>query len=698
MTSKLALLVLTAAFAPLVSNGQDAPFTCSTHGSEHMQRFLQGHPERVAEMQQAEARLEQETAQFAQTFDPRGGGDNMYVLPVVFHIIHEGGIENISDDQVHDAMRILNDDFNKLNADWDNVKEEFLDIVADVGVTFRLAGLDPEGNCTSGITRTESDLTNDGGQDMKDLIQWPRDKYLNIWVCKYAQGAAGYTQTPGNVDSFWGEAADGIVILHNYVGSIETGSVGTSRALTHEVGHWINLRHTWGPTNDPGSPDNCGLTDNVSDTPPTQGWTSCNRNGATCGSPLDNVENYMEYSYCCKMFTNGQKTRMLAALNSGTADRNNLWTAGNLQATGTTDPQVLCAASFTSDKRIICAGDAVTFEDASYHNPTGWSWSFPGGNPSTSTEADPVVVYDTPGQYTVQLTANNASNNVSIEAVNHITVLPSPGAPSPYAEGFDAFPGFTEAYWQLLNPDADAGAFAVNPATGFNAAPSIKMRNHGITAGRNDELVGPPVDLSQAGTVDLSFWYSFARRNADNDDRLRVYVSNDCGATWLLRKQLRGFTDLPTVPDQNAVFTPNATSQWQQAIVDNIPSTYATANFRFKLWFEGDGGNDLWIDDINVNGVSVGLSEQLEAADAAVMVVPNPANDAASLLVTIAETGPTTIELLEPTGRVVATVAQGPVTAGAHRWELPIAGLANGLYLVRVQQPGAQRVVRFTKE
>jgi hypothetical protein len=191
---------------------QDVPFTCSAHGLEHMQSFLQGHPERLAEIQEANQRLENETAHFTEV--ERGG--NAYVIPVVFHIIHTGGIENISDDQVRDAIRVLNDDYNKLNTDWPNVKEEFLPFVADIGITFRLAGLDPQGNCTSGINHIYSDLTNDGGQSMKDLIQWPRDQYLNVWVCAYAQGAAGYTQTPGMVNGFWGAAADGIVLLHNY--------------------------------------------------------------------------------------------------------------------------------------------------------------------------------------------------------------------------------------------------------------------------------------------------------------------------------------------------------------------------------------------------------------------------------------------------------------------------------------------------
>ena len=174
----------------------------------------------------------------------KGGGS--YVIPVVFHIIHNNGPEHIGNEQVEDAMRVLNDDFNRLNADWDDVRPEFLSIVADVGVSFKLAQKDPNGDCTNGITRTISPLTNDGTQDMKDLIQWPRNKYLNVWVAASADGAAGYTYTPGSVSSSFSAPLDGIVMLHDYVGTIGTGAVSRSRTLSHEVGHWINLRHVCG--------------------------------------------------------------------------------------------------------------------------------------------------------------------------------------------------------------------------------------------------------------------------------------------------------------------------------------------------------------------------------------------------------------------------------------------------------------------
>lgn len=697
MILKYSLVATAAILAPALAFPQDAPFNCSAHGLQHLSRFLDGHPERVQQIHEADEQLEAFTTDFAHDFDARGGG-NTYVIPVVFHVIHDNGPENISDENIQDAMRVLNDDFNKLNADWDNVKEEFLDIVADVGVTFRLAGLDPEGNCTSGITRTQSTLTNSGDQDMKDLIIWPRERYLNVWVCAYAAGAAGYTQTPGNVDGFWGETTDGIVVKYDYIGTLAPSSPSHSRTLTHEVGHWINLRHCWGPTNDPGLAENCDLDDNVSDTPNTEGWTSCNRNGATCGSALDNVENYMEYSYCSKMFTNGQKTRMLAALNSNTADRDNLWTLDNLELTGTSDPQALCAAAFTSDARVICAGTQVAFNDQSYHGPTSWQWSFPGGEPATSQEENPVVTYNTPGAYTVELTVSNGSGSVSTTSTNYVTVLSSVGAPTPYTESFENMgTDLDPAQWTVLNEDNDAYTFTMRSDAGFTGSHSVRMRNHGNTDARIDELMSPTVDLSQENTVMLTFRYAFARRAAANDDILRVYISNNCGDTWNMRKQLRGSIDLFTVPDQNSPFTPSGQDQWQQAVITNISTSFFVEDFRFKFWFESDGGNDLWLDDINLSSNTVGLDETADIDGAQLSVVPNPAMNDAVAVVTLAKPGNTRVELMDATGRLVMLLSNGRMNAGTTRVTIPTNALEQGVYLVRVQQENKTRVTRFTK-
>ncbi len=660
-------------------------FTCRTNEPTVLEQLHHNDPALMQAMADADAELEEFTRNFPE------GARSTYTVPIVFHIIHNYGPENISNEQILDAMRILNEDFNKENDDWDNVRSEFLPIVADVDIEFKLARKDPNGNCTNGITRTVSTLTNAGDQSMKNLIQWPRNKYLNVWVAASADGAAGYTLTPGSVAVF--SAADGIVMEHTYVGSIGTGTPSRSRALTHEVGHWINLEHTWGGSNTPAVASNCSDDDGVSDTPNTIGWLTCNLNGATCGSALDNVENYMEYSYCSKMFTNGQKTRMLAALNSSTAQRNQLSTSANLAATGVSLPDALCQVQFSGDRRIICAGNSVTFSDESFNAVTSRNWAFTGGTPATSTEANPTVTYDTPGNYTVALTASDGGSTLTNTQTAYITVLPSTGTAVPAVEGFESVANLNGPEWSITNPNNDA-TFGINTIAAYSGTKSVRIVNSTTMAGRKDELVSSTYDMSNATQVTVSFRYAYAKRTSTSDDVLIFYVSNDCGATWMLRKIMRGSTNLTTGGTTTSSFAPNGPGQWGYAEVTNISSSSHVSNFRFKFEFESDGGNNLYLDDININGAPVGV-EELATSSSNLLVMPNPASSEGYAQFTLVRGSKVQLDLLDMTGRLVQQVYSGNVATGTQRIELPMRALQAGCYFVRLQQDGKQEVARF---
>lgn len=680
---------------PALAQNIHAPFHCHTGGVEFNASLHGNDPDLIQAIADEAEALEQETRAFAESGSPRSN----YVVPVVFHIIHNGGVENISNEQVQDAMRILNEDFSRTNPDWQNVRSEFLGIVADVGIEFRLARKDPQGNCTNGITRTVSTLTYAGDQNMKNLIQWPRNRYLNIWVGASANGAAGYALLPAAAQFL--STQDGIVLQHSYVGSIGTGIPQRSRALTHEVGHWINLPHTWGNSNTPADPSNCSQDDGVADTPNTIGWTTCNLNGATCPNSqgvaqLDNVENFMDYSYCSKMFTEGQKTRMIASLNSTTAQRNQLHTAANLTFTGVNIAPQLCAALFSSSAQLVCAGTNVSFSDQSYNAVVSRTWSFEGGTPATSTAATQTVSYSQPGTYAVSLTVSDGSNTLTNTATSYITVLPTSGAPVPVLDGFESYSDLSSSPWTVTNLHNN-NTFAITNAAAFSGGKSVRILNTASMKEQVDELVSSTYDMNGVPSINISFRYAFAKRAAANEDVLRFFVSNNCGTTWSLRQQLRASTNLPTAPNTSSSFVPNGGDQWGFAEITNISSAFHVGDFRFKFEFESDGGNNLYIDDININGAPVGMEEFLDEASALV-VVPNPATFEARALLNLQNSGAVRLELLDVLGRSIHVLHDGSMSQGRHHVEIPMDMLTSGLYLLRMQQGSLVEVQRLVVE
>ena len=212
--------------------------------------------------------------QNSKSFDGKNASKRgKYVIPIVFHIIHQYGSENIKDEQVINQVAILNRDYQKNNSDTSEVDEAFKDKIANCNFEFKLPTMDPFGKPTNGIEHIYSHQTN-AADDYSKLNQWDRSKYLNIWVVKsIGNGAAGYAYFPTSegIPSYR-FFADGIIIKHDYIGSIGTSEANNSRALTHEIGHYLGLYHVWGPGNDPEVA--CG-DDFISDTPETKGYRSC---------------------------------------------------------------------------------------------------------------------------------------------------------------------------------------------------------------------------------------------------------------------------------------------------------------------------------------------------------------------------------------------------------------------------------------
>lgn len=570
--------------------------------------------------------LENFTEAYENSAQARTG--NPYIIPVVFHVIHDYGEGNIDASQIYDAVEQVNIQLRKLNPDTTDIVQDFKGIAADTDIEIRLAQLDPAGNCTNGITRTASDLTSIGDHQVKSLIQWPPDQYLNIYVCNQAAGLAGHALLPAAADTIpeW----DGIVMQHSYIGTIGTSTYFRRTVLTHEIGHYLNLQHIWGGNNVPGyyylpvnDAGNCSFDDQVADTPETIGWSNCNTSANSC-STLDNVQNYMDYAYCARMFTEGQKTRMHAALNSSVANRDNLWSESNLIATGVKgDTNYLCNAAVSATKTVICEGESITFSDVSYHGVTGRTWSFDGGDISSSTDSLVTVTYNSPGIYDVTLEVTNGIDNVSNTYIDYIEVMPTPGSVSGLIESFE-IPQVVDGRWVIENPDNPVNWEVVN--TGHNSNKSFSIDQFNGIEGVKYAFHSIPFDASQMNELVIFFDYAFARRTTDDNDLLRIQISKDCGGTWITRRTLSAVSSLPTVTDTlpNTPFVPT-NDQWLEEEVNIATSSYLVDDLLIRFVFESDQGNNLYIDNIRISSdETVGLpnTENLSFS-----LSPNPASE-----------------------------------------------------------------------
>lgn len=599
--------ILIATLSINVSTAQELKL-CST--SEMMAKYFEEHPSFQAQYLAEQAEAEQADLEAFKTGYKEGDGKAMlpiYTIPVVFHVLHEGGTENISDAQIYDQVRILNEDYRKLNADISAVVPSFTAIASDCEIQIRLAQKDPSGNCTNGIDRIYSAETNIGDDGSK-LNQWPRNKYLNVWVVKtISSGAAGYAYKPGA--TVFTPAIDGIVILSTYVGSIGTGSPSRARALTHEIGHYLNLDHTWGGTNNPGV--DCTGSDAVSDTPTTEGHTACLLSDAVCNPPvIENVQNFMEYAYCSNMFTAGQRTRMRSALTSTTASRNNLWSSGNLTATGLSTPAVLCQCDFQSSDALnaVCQGDSLTFTDLAWNGtPTSWTWTFPGGTPSSSTDSVPVITYNTPGVYDVTLVVANGSGSVNATKTSYVTVYPNTATYSAafYSEGFEGS-AVPNTDWNVRNANAGSNTWTQTTTAAATGTKSVRIVNASTYDAHVDELISPPIDMTAiVGAPSLTYKVAHAQKTSTSADKLQIYVSATCGQSWSLRQTITG-ASLSTAGVISGSFTPTA-SQWVTKTL-NLASVATETSLFVMFKFTSDAGNNIYLDDINIMG-NVGVDE-----------------------------------------------------------------------------------------
>lgn len=446
MQSKLTPILFFAILFPFLLQAQITP-ECG-FDSAHQKKLLTD-PKFKEATEKVEKLIYEKTINMVADRDIQG---TVYTIPVVVHVMYLPGDNtigtgsNISDAQVQAGLDHLNQAFRNIGDYAGGPYYTDAGIAsADVEIEFCLAVRDPNGNPTTGINRISTDYSNlhrddpcgSGTEDdcLKALSFWDSNDYMNVWIvneiCLTSNpedgcGVAGYAY----YSSAHGSTYDGVVSETGYWGS----STSNSKVHIHEVGHYLNLKHTF----EGGCSETDCLTggDLVCDTPPDNSYSAvscannntantCSNDATITNSPFttdvqDMYENYMDYGYqsCQNTFTPGQVTRMRTAL---TGVRASL-----LSSDGCT-PAIPPTSDFIVDASSGCPGTSLTFQDNSANGTSSWSWSFPGGSPSSSTIENPTITYNNTGTYDVTLTASNGAGTGTTETkTDFITIYNTP--------------------------------------------------------------------------------------------------------------------------------------------------------------------------------------------------------------------------------------------------------------------------------
>lgn len=684
---KKAILLLALAFVHAGLAQQVIP--CYT--DEHQEEFLQQHPELRDDFARArQAIFDQAEKQMADGMKKSSG--KVYTIPVVFHVIYNTAYDNISRAQILDALRILNEDYRRLNADASATRSIFKSRAADIEVEFALAKIAPDGSCTDGITRRQSALSvqADPRDQVKNLVQWDPKKYLNIWVVNSIKSSSGSGLTLGYANFPWMPASkDGIVVRHDALGQTGTSVYG-GRTLTHEVGHYLGLLHTF--------QDGCSQGDGVGDTPPVASASfGCNLNRNSCSNDQPNlpdmIENYMDYSddVCQNAFTLGQKSVMRTSLQNESS-RKTLWTPANLTATGVDNPPCKPEAAFSALQKFTCSGNNLRFIDESENGaPSSWSWTFQSGSPSTSTQAEPVVNFAYPGTYDVSLTVSNSAGSSTVTYKNYVEVKPYySGNRAQWQESFEG-PSLDIPSVSVVS-QSDTNRFEITGRAAKDGSQSLVLKNHDLdNLNEIDEFISPNIFTKFGENLFLNFDFAFAARQSTDQDELRVLVSEDCGETWTLMKvfisgALRSVA-IPITQD----FVP-AANQWKSYSLPLV--AYRNSGpILVKFQFVNGGGNNFYLDNINLTASNIGLGEEPGLAE--ISIYPNPNSGSFKIDFGRETRAETNLSLRDLSGKLVHSVSL-PKESLSYQYQN--LDLPAGLYLLEVKTGKSSAVHKLVLE
>ncbi len=645
---------------------------CGTHS--HQEIYNNGTPEIRNRMDA----IEQHTQAFEQKRDKATG---VITIPVVVHVVYNTAAQNITDAMIQSQIDVLNKDFRKTNPDASQVPSLFAPVAADLEIQFQLATKDPNGNPTNGITRTSTTRTffEYGGGDangvfVKQTAQggkdaWNTTQYLNMWVCNFGGASVdllGYATFPTDAGTF----KDGVVMGYKFFGVNPSlgGVFGYGRTATHEVGHWLNLRHIWGDAN-------CG-NDLVSDTPTQQ--TS---NGGcptfpkkTCSNTSDMFMNYMDYvnDQCMFMFSAGQKARARALFDAGGA-RISLLTSPALGGGTTTCPTSLSTPAGLTSSAVATttaniAWSAVTGA-TSYSvqfRPTGTTTWSSGTSASTSASLSGLTAGTT---YEFQVRATCSAVNSAFSASATFTTTTT-----------------TVAYCASKgNSVADEWIDLVQIGT-INRTSAGNAGYFNGTASSTNVTRGASTTISysagfRSGYTATEFWAIYVDWNRDGDFL-------DAGETVATRSSASAAT-------LSSTFTVPATASLGATRI-RVSMKYNAAQTSCEAFSYGE------VEDYTLNVVTGLRESSVEVptfkTSLNTSIYPNPTSDEAKISVENfdnANLGKIQISLTDASGKAMQNITTENIESVQYEGTLDVRGYKAGIYFVTVVTNGEKQVKRL---
>jgi len=632
---------LTLLFAIICNINLSAQNTRNCGTMQYLQTQLAEDPDLAIRMDQVERDVQQWTSnQSAQRIQ------SVITIPVVFHVLYNTSVpaQNISDTRILAQLSVLNKDFARLNADAVNTPAVFQGVSVNTNIQFCLAQRDPNGNATTGIVRKATSVTSfsqndnvkrnvNGGDDA-----WPAGSYLNIWVCNLGGGLLGYAQFPGGAAS-----TDGVVVLYSSVGGPTAPGTATpyhlGRSATHEVGHWLNLRHIWGDAS-------CG-SDLVSDTPTQQtsnfGCPSFPHVTCSNGPNGDMFMNYMDYTddACMNNYTAGQTTRMTASINTSRASL--------LTSLGCTPPSgggscgtvaSLSATSITSTSATLNWGavSGATSYNVQYKTTAGSTWTTT--TSTTTSKSITGLSSSTAYQYKVQAMCGTVAGTYS-----------STGTFSTLTSGT-----CTDTY-ESNNSSSTAKVISVN--TDINALISTTS----------------DIDWFRFTTVSPNTNLQLTLSNLPGDYDVKLYNSN----LTLLATSQNGSTTSETI-NRN---TSSATTYYVRVYGYNGANS-TTQCYKLRI---NTSSTPFRIEDNMSNAAKEDLISSIVA-------VPNPVSSEATFEFLSEVPGMAKVLIVDMIGKTVYN-GNYEVQEGVNRMEVDLRTLNNGLYFMMLEQSGDRRIGKF---